>query len=224
MENKIYEMNIDVIIPSLSNIFTSVLLENCITTLRSAEPNIKFNVIVIESSDTIKLCGQDQTIMYDRSEFCYNHAMNQGIDISKNEWVILANNDLIFKPGFMEHILLAHAMHPDILSFSPWNSMWNWHENMFRNRTSKIIYGYGIGRELTGWCLIIKRSIFDIIKLAETVNFWYSDNVYADALIATNLKHALVCGSKVDHIVSQTKRVSTSEAIESYNQYSSIQA
>jgi GT2 family glycosyltransferase len=209
---------VDIIIPSKTNLINKYMLENCITSLRCSEPNISFNVIVVETEDKFIRCGQDMTIKFDQKEFCYNHALNQGLKESKNEWVIFANNDLIFKPGFMQEILLAYAMRPDIMSFSPWNSMWAWHERIFPTHMA-IREGYRTGHELTGWCIIARREIFETVSFSENVNFWYSDNVYADALIDAGIKHALVTNSKVDHIVSQTKQVTQEEAYASYEQY-----
>lgn len=209
---------VGVVIPSKTNMINKDMLETCIASLRTSEPSIKFDVIVVESGSTHFDCGQDLTIDFDQDEFCYNHAMNQGLAECKNEWMIFANNDLIFKQGFMHEILLAHAMRPDIKSFSPWNSMWGWHERIFPDRMA-IREGYRTGHELTGWCIIAKREIFETVSFSENVNFWYSDNVYADALIDAGLKHALVADSKVDHICSQTKQVTQEEAASSYEQY-----
>lgn len=214
---------VDVVIPSKTGIFTGILLENCITSLRNSEAEISFNVIVIESWKEITNKGQDVTLFYDQENFNYNHALNQGLEICKNKWVILANNDLIFKSGFMFEILMAHHKRPDILSFSPWNDMWAWHERTYASELEKpypeLIEGYRVCRELTGWCIVAKREIFDQISLSERVNFWYSDNVYADALIEAGIKHALATRSKVDHITSQTHQVSPLEAAQSYQDY-----
>lgn len=209
---------IDVVIPSKTNLINKVMLENCITTLRQSDGEQSFNVMVIESGEYFA-CGQDKTITYDRDIFCYNHALNLGINESKNEWVVLINNDLIFRNIWMSEIIKAHKERPDIESFSPWNDMWGWHSKLFDINSSNIIEGYNIGRELCGWCIVAKKSIFDMFSLSERVNFWYSDNVYADSLIEFGIKHALVISSKVDHIVSQTKQVSAVEARLSYYDY-----
>lgn len=217
---------VDVVIPSKTGINTDVLLENCIASLRRSEPNIKFNVCVVESGPAVFDKGQDFTLAYDKETFCYNHALNIGMEKGSAEWVILANSDLIFEKGFMSAIIDAHQKRPDILSFSPWNSMWNWHERIyginlpdFKTYKIEMIEGYRIGHELTGWCIIVKREVFKRIVLSEEVNFWYSDNVYADALIEAQIPHALVIKSRVDHIVSQTKLVTPEEADESYREY-----
>lgn len=209
---------VGVVIPSKTTQENKMMLENCIASLRISDPNISFNIVVVESEKTVIECGQDKTVLYDQSDFCYNHALNQGLSEIDSLWVILANNDLFFKRGFMQEIFLAHAMNPHIQSFSPWNSMWSWHERVYAN-PPPIIEGYGIGRELCGWCIIARTAIFNTIDLSEEVYFWYSDNVYADALQEAGIRHALVTSSKVDHIVSQTKQVTQEEASASYGEY-----
>jgi hypothetical protein len=64
--------------------------------------------------------------------------------------------------------------------------------------------GYGVGYELAGWCIVARREIFEIIDLSDRVDFWFSDNIYADELQKHNLKHLLVKNSRVDHTVSKT--------------------
>lgn len=216
-------IKVDVVIPSKSDSHIVPIMKNCIDSLRKSEENISFNIIVIESGADIIELGQDLTINFDQEKFNYNHALNQGLSVCENEWVILANNDLIFHKGFMLEILLAHAKRPDFLSFSPWNNMWAWHQRAysleFNFKFPDIIEGYRICYEIAGWCIIAKREIFNTISLSERVDFWYSDNVYADSLIANNIRHALVTKSKVDHITSQTKIVSPIEAAKAYQDY-----
>jgi len=213
------QITVDIVIPSKTIPSIYLLLEKCISSLRQSEQGIKFNVIVVESGPDFVCKGQDITIAYDRDEFNYNHALNQGLEKCSSDWVILANNDLIFHKNFMMEIMAANALYPEIKSFSPWNSMYNWHENLFPN-PEKIEIGYRICHEVAGWCIIARREIFDVIRLSEAVSFWYSDNIYADALIENNILHALARDSKVDHMVSQTKQVSHEEAAESFRRYS----
>jgi len=197
-------MIVDVIIPSKTSEKLSPILAQCIGSLKASEDEITFNVVVVESGEQID-CGQNKTIVYDRDEFCYNHALNMGIKATKSEWVILANNDLIFRHLFMSEIVFYSAMMPTVKSFSPWNSHGGWHDNLFGDSPlNRAFFGYRTCYELTGWCIIVKREILEKIDLSERVNFWYSDNVYADELIKINESHALIRASKVDHLCSQT--------------------
>lgn len=219
----ITKIMIDVIIPSKTvDEKHELLLKNCIDSLRASEKKIKFNVIVIESGPEIKSLGQDTTIRYGNDVFCYNRALNLGLIASLNKWVVFANNDLIFEPGWMHEIIIAHNLRRDIESFSPWNDQWGWHQGVYGpNPVPDIIEGYRIGAELCGWCIVARRSIFfeKNMKLCQTVNFWYSDNVYSDELKKLNIKHALVTRSKVKHLVSQTTQLTGEQQREAYDEY-----
>jgi len=197
-------MIVDVIIPSKTSEKLAPLLTQCILSLRASESDITFNVVVIESGEMF-VCGQDKTIMYDMDYFCYNHALNIGISATKSDWVILANNDLIFHPKFMSEIIFYSVMMPDVKSFSPWNSHGGWHDTLFAGfPLNRAFFGYRTCYELTGWCIIVRREILEAIELSERVNFWYSDNVYGDELSRIKMRHALIRESKVDHLCSQT--------------------
>lgn len=211
-------MKIDIVIPSFTNSKTALMLQTAILTARSAEPDHEFNVIVVESSGSVMNVGQDITIHFDNPTFNYNHALNLGISMCKNDWVILANNDLLFSKNFMTEILKVSCEYPLIKSFSPWNHMYGWHSSIFSGE-HEIYCGYRIGAEIAGWCIVAKREIFDIFELDERVDFWYSDNVYADSLIKHDIIHALVRKSCVAHLVSQTKVVSEIEAKDSLDKY-----
>lgn len=217
-------ITVDVIIPSFTNEKTAPILKNCIQSLRLSEQYISFNVILIESNlDTIgDDHGQNLTISYDWEKFNYNHALNLGLKFCQNEFVVLANNDLIFYPQWMMHIIVAAYLNPEVKSFSPWNSMWAWHERCFPNNSDQYLLGYEIGRHLAGWCIVAKREIFKKITLNERVDFWYSDNVYADELQANNMLHALVAPSRVDHITSQTKVLTPEEQTMAFLQYKNL--
>jgi GT2 family glycosyltransferase len=210
---------VDVIIPSKTCIRTLPMIINCIGSLRESEDNIQFNVVIVESGEHIVDMGQNMTISYPKARFCYNHALNMGLAKTENNWVVLANNDLIFKKNWMTEIIIAHNQRKDIESFSPWNDMWDWHRRYYGDFYPNIIEGHRIGIELAGWCIIARRRIFEQVKLSERVNFWYSDNVYADDLLTHGIKHALVTGSKVDHIVSQTHVVTAEESYTSRQEY-----
>lgn len=210
---------VDVIIPCKTCGNTVAMTLNCIQSLRQSEDEIDFNVVIVESGENIIDVGQNDTIKYPKAKFCYNHALNMGLKNTESNWVVLANNDLIFKKGWMTEIIIAHNIRKDIESFSPWNDMWDWHRRYYGDVYPDILEGHRIGIELAGWCIVARRRIFERVKLSERVDFWYSDNVYADDLLTHGIKHALVTGSKVDHIVSQTHAVTAEESYISRLQY-----
>jgi len=176
------------------------MLMNCIASLKASEPRITFNVVLVESSQYMA-CGQDRTIDYDTDTFCYNHALNLGIKSTTNEWVILANNDLIFHPFFMTAILDEHRLDSSIKSFSPWNPGYH---DCCMSGDRDLFVGSRVCYELAGWCIVCRRELLEAINLSEHVDFWYSDNIYADEIVRHGFKHALVRVSVVNHLCSRT--------------------
>ena len=63
-----------------------------------------------------------------------------------------------------------------------------------------IWYGYGVRKELAGWCIFQQRKIYDTIgQLDEDFEFWWCDNDYAMDIKTKGLKHALISTSVVNH-------------------------
>jgi GT2 family glycosyltransferase len=202
-------MLVDVIIPSkTSSIFFQTGL-NCINSLRSSEHNHQFNVIIVESEpkETAYDIGQNLTIQYPKEEkFIYNKALNLGIKRSKSEWVVLSNNDVLFKPAWFTEILRVNELYPELKSFCSWCDYDNWHNIRYPDIKSDelFILNDWIGYGMASWTIIVKREVLDVIHLGEHVSFWYSDNVYADELRKYGYKHALAVRSKIDHLGSMT--------------------
>lgn len=193
-------MHVDVIIPSKTSAKFQGMVSACIQTLRESEEHIKFNVIVVETEKDAPVdAGQDITITWPDEEFNYNKALNLGINASENDWIVLANNDLIFHRGWFSEILKVKEKHPNVQSFCPWNSHQNWHENRLP-KEGELFFGYRTSHEVAGWCIVINRSLLQSVQFTEECQFWYSDNIYAHQLEKEKLPHVLVRSSKVDHL------------------------
>jgi hypothetical protein len=146
-----------------------------------------------------------ETLFWTR-EFNYNACLNFGIEHTNTEYVALCNNDLVFQKGWEKITDVMNYF--ELLSASPL-SEYSTHRHAYK-KCNNIYYGYQIGHELLGWCIVINREILQQIKkLDETYKFWCSDNAYADQLQKANIKHALVCNSIVNHIGGGSKTVNT---------------
>lgn len=200
-------MRVDVII--LSNGKTPELrktTQDSIDTCHASEKEHKFNIIVYEQVPFIKYKKAD-TIHYVHP-FHYNKLMNRGIEETKNEWVVLANNDLIFHEGWLTKCLES-GLENDYLSMSPND----------KPNTQGIEEGYEIGIEgqVKGWCILTNRKLYEIIgKIDESVSFWYSDNVYADQLKEKGIKHGLIKEAYVQHLDGQTLKTCTENERQEY--------
>lgn len=198
----------DVVILSLTKDSNTLKMTlNCIKSLRSSEPNVKFNVILIESNINSSHYYKDiaDQVITPNTKFNYNKFMNIGMEYTTSEWVSLCNNDLLFYENWATTIHNFHEDNPEYKSFGHWNDYNNWHQKRFP-KLEPFYEGYKIGYELTGWAITTKRDTFDIINLDDRVEFWFSDNIYADELQKHNIKHALIPNSRIIHYESVTAR------------------
>lgn len=169
------------------------------TAINSCVAEGDVNVIIVETHKVHKYEHANTIIEYNEP-FCYNRCLNYGIKEGKNDIVILANNDLYFEKGWST--IGSTMMTNDYLSASALST--DPRQRSFK-RGDYAYEGYIVGYHLTGWCIFAQRKLFDIIgKIDERVNFWYSDNLYAEQLKAKKISHALICNVTVLHYTSRT--------------------
>ena len=169
--------------------------QRCIDSARTDGADL--NVIVVETFKPYHYEGCE--IVQYSGEFNYNRALNMGIARSKGDVLILANNDILFQPGW--------SVIGDLMLSNGFDSASAISERHRMTREDSIYPGFTIGTKLTGWCIFATRHCIDTIgKLDESCEFWGADNVYADQLQKKGLKHGLFCNIQVDHIESATLR------------------
>lgn len=171
--------------------------------LESEDPEkIRFDILVIESAKDVKPYAFPNTsTIYPDTKFGYNKYLNIGIRETRNEFICLCNNDLIFQENWASEILKAMNNDPDLLSANPFCP--NFHEKEGFEPNSPPVEGYfGV---LGGWCIFVKRKIFDIIGLFdENLIFWYCDADYCQTLVKYGVKNCLVPTSVVTHLRSES--------------------
>ena len=162
--------------------------------IRTATSNAGMKVgkiVVTEQCLTARPQPGTKMLYYD-FEFNYNKCLNLGFSVCNSKYVAFCNNDLSFRDNWAKNAVAA-----GYLSVSPSP------KHTFRG----VIEGYKIGKQVLGWCIIVDRVVMDRIGGFDyPVNFWYSDNVYAEQLKAAGIKHALVGNSIVRHLESQSLR------------------
>ena len=185
-------MSYDLIIVTQSNGHLIDVTHRCIYSSR--EDGAELNIIIVETGNPYRY-DVDRIIPYN-GEFNYNRALNMGLKYVKHEIHILANNDLIFRPGWSKigALMVLNGYHSASCVTG----------NM--NRKGDVVYeGYDIESILTGWCIFVDRYCIEKIgQLDETVSFWFSDNLYAEQIKAAGIKHGLFANCQIDHLVSET--------------------
>jgi len=186
---------IDVIIPADStNASLKIMTQKTIDSLIASE-DMKFNIVVVDGNKNTTGFKGAKTITYNFS-FNYNKCVNLGLEYGNSDVVAICNNDLIFDKFWLTKTL--EAMGETYLSASP---------NSKASSITGKIEGYEIAKQILGWCIVVKRKIFEKIgELDEVVNFWYSDDVYGEQLKRAGIKHILVLHARVVHLTSRTLR------------------
>jgi GT2 family glycosyltransferase len=199
------QVKIDIVILSYAK--TDDLKEitiRCLDSLLNSEnpAQIAFNILIIESNKTLSPYQYpNTTTIYPETSFGYHKYMNIGIAATGNPYICLCNNDLIFHTNWAINILKAMKNDPLLLSATPYCP--NFHKSEGFDENGPSLEGYfGV---LIGWCIFVKREIFDIIgPLDEKLIFWYCDADYCKTLIKYGVKNCLIPASKVTHLGSES--------------------
>lgn len=204
---------IDVVILSFAkNAELRAMTETCLNTLLASEfpDEIVFDVIVVESNNQAPEYSQKGVrTLYLPGPFNYHRYMNEGIKRTAGVFVAICNNDLYFHPRWASELLKAFENDPQLISTSPACSLHHPDNGFALN--SGIYPGYRVLKEISGWCLVFRRSMLETTgMLDERFYFWYADDDYARTLEKNSLKHALVTSSVVDHLESKTLKTHNS--------------
>lgn len=190
------------------------MTDNAIKTALDTSKEYKINIIVMEQQDGINY-ENATTIHYD-GEFNYNAVANLGISDGTSPYVMVANNDLIFKDNWLFNLLKTN--YPVVSPKCP---------NDGRQKEIKInTTGYEVAKNFSGWCFMVKRNVWEEIGgLDEDFPFWCADNATVKQLKAQGYIPMLVVDALVEHLGSQTlktldvkiKKEFTNDQIEKYN-------
>ena len=173
--------------------------------LNSEDPQkIQFHICVIESQKNIPAYNYPNTeTLWPTEKFGYHLYMNIGIRRTHSQYLALCNNDLLFFPSWATAILEAMKLDPELMSAGTWCNLFHTRNKVSLSPT--LQYGYTNGILVTGWCIFVKREIFNLTgPLDEKLKYWYCDDDYRKTLESKGIKHALITNSRVDHLTSQT--------------------
>ena len=193
---------IDVVIISYAkNSECYLLTQRCLDSLMESENNSDeiFNIIVVESQEDCNWDHYQNTkTYYPEKPYGYHKFLNFGRKKGNNELVALCNNDLEFNKGWFTEIVKSMVKNPEILSFSPICPLTQKLYGILPNTGD--LKGYEIRKHLSGWCIIQKRKIYEIIgDLDERFFHWFCDNDYSMVLQQKGIEHLLVTSSVVIH-------------------------
>ena len=171
--------------------------EDGIQTCIESDSDVKFNFYIVETNSDVAYDFPNTQTIYPSSNFGYHKFMNIGVREGNSKYVCICNNDLTYEKGWASNIIKLMEENPQVKSASPWCPQT---QGDNKPHISKVYQGHRVRGELAGWCIFQQRDVYDTIgQLHEGVDFWFSDNIYADQLIINNIQHVLVPSSVVNH-------------------------
>ena len=185
---------VDVVI--LSNATTDelrVMTQTTVDTCRGGANGLPVGIAVLEQCPGVvyRRCA---TIYMDEP-FHYNRFANFGAGRGSADWIVIANNDLIFHDGWLHRLLAAE--HPLVSPKCP-------RDPRQAEFTANTV-GDHTGKHLSGWCFMIARALWEAIGgLDEAVSFWCSDDAVVEQAKARGVLPMIVPDALVDHVQSAT--------------------
>lgn len=187
---------VDIVILSKATTSTMArMTQQAIDSAIAGANSLPVNIIVVESVGHVRY-NNAQTIYHDTgNNFCYNANANLGARQGQSEWIMIANSDLIFKSGWLHHLLIAN--NPVVSPKCP---------NDIRQKDIKANAKGDVNAvHFSGWCFMIKRDLWQQIGgFDERVNFWASDDCVIEQVKQKGILPMIVPDSEVVHLGSTT--------------------
>lgn len=153
------------------------------------------NIIVLEQSNSWPPYENCYTKKMP-SIFNFNEFANVGARMGSAENIVIANNDLVFENGWLEELIKADW--PICSSKCPDEKR---QKTILENEVGELN-----GKHFSGWCFLIKRSLFDKIGgFDEDFHYLCADDSLIEQVKKEGIKPMLVPSSIVRHIGGQTK-------------------
>ena len=181
---------------------TRRMTQQAIDTCRSGAGSLPVNVIVIEQASRVTY--RNAVTLHRPNTFNYNAFANFGASRGTAPWIMIANNDLIFEPGWLHPLLTAgHEL------VSPHNPGDARQANLGEAETGRVN-----GRHLSGWCFMISRELWQRIGgFDERVSFWASDDIVIEQVVAQGVEPMIILESRVRHLGSATLRTRADDSM-----------
>lgn len=169
------------------------MTQNAIDTCIAGANQLPVNIIVIEQSPNVSY--NNATTMFHNADFNYNAFANLGSRNGKADWVMIANNDLVFHHGWLHELLSAG------------NDVVSPHERRDPRQSdiTRDTQGTTNGKHFSGWCFMIRRKLWeDIGGFDEEFPFWFADDSVIEQVVSRGVMPMVVKRALVDHLGSTT--------------------
>lgn len=192
---------------------TRALTSQALRSLRSSEAPGTFHVILVESHPEAPEYPEADLTLRPELPFNYNRFLNEAMKATREPYVVISNNDVIFHASWWTNMRGAMRQH-NLDTASPRSPRQQQGlvpevEQAHRNTPSnQVVLGHVIAYTFCGWCWAMKREVADwLFPLDDQFTFFYQDNDICMRLMEKNCRHGLVGGSMVSHYGQRSHRI-----------------
>lgn len=199
-----------VFLSKVSDESSCLLLKQAIESVVLSTEGFDFEIIIVESGDIewAQRIVKDQGVIipYVFKEFNFHKALNLGLAKALGAYICFSNNDVIFYQDWYKNI--HEVMHKNNFgAASPVDpqedKLW-----MVDKKERSFVEGYEIQKHFKGWCFVVDRRVFKVIKqFDERFDFYFADNDFITQIEFAGFKHASVLNSKVHHLAKSNESI-----------------
>ncbi len=165
-----------------------------VNSILRSEDEGAFNIIVEEQADVMY---EGAKTIYRTDEFNFNEFANHGATLGSAPWICIANNDLVFKPGWFTELMKNQHLSDVLSPASP--------KNPLLKGFITPQFGYNIHMHFSGWCFVMKRELWEKIGgFDEDFPFWCADNAVVEQLKTASITPVVIPTSIVKHLGGTT--------------------
>jgi glycosyltransferase involved in cell wall biosynthesis len=183
------------------------MTRNCIKSLRDCETkDIGILIVLVETQHVNAITELrslvDKTV-FPRKKFSYNQFLNEGyiscyVPKNPGSYILISNNDVIYNELCIHRMIQCmESCVKDIMSVGPTDVD-------IHGTSDTDIIGYDIPQTLCGWSYLFRADILNTVKFSELfpkeIEFWFSDNYYAEVLKKNGFMHCRVCDAYAKHL------------------------
>lgn len=183
--------------------------QKAIQSLCQSEPEVDFAITLVESNPDWKTLGGNYgtnvSVVVPREKFNFNRFNNLGAAQGNADWVLFANNDVVFHPGWASAMLDAHRKNPSLRCLCPVDPASPHTPPGTFPQDSPFVPGYLVRVTFTGWCFLLQRSVFQTTgPFDERFDYYYADDDFSMTLRKHSILNAAVPRSQVSHLAHIT--------------------
>jgi GT2 family glycosyltransferase len=184
---------------------------HAISSLRTSEPDLQFNVFLLESNPDFSKFGwqyDPQTqVIFPEAPFNFNRFNNIGLGLGTAEWVVFSNNDVVYHSGWCTTMLNVAQQHPEIRCLCPVDPASQFTPPGTFQPAEDYRIGHWVRVTFTGWCFMVQRSVFqEIGPFDERFDYYFADDDFTMHLRRQDILNAAVPAAHVTHLAHVTSR------------------